>query len=76
MKKLGLIAAVVLFSLAAVEASASCSPTIYFNYWYYQPPSCYTTSGNVTAHTLSCPSEDGWNFGFAWLNTPPASTVA
>jgi len=75
-KKLALIAAVVLLSLTAVEASASCSPTIYFNYWYYEAPSCYTTSSNVTAHTLSCPGEDGWSFGFAWLNTPATATAS
>ncbi|HEX3071617.1 MAG TPA: hypothetical protein VHX14_23850 [Thermoanaerobaculia bacterium] len=76
MKKLSLIAAVVLLSLAAVNASATCSPSIYFTYWYYEAPSCYTTSGNVSAHTLSCPSEDGWSFGYAWLNTPATATAS
>ncbi len=77
MKKLSLIAAVVLLSLTAVNASASCNPSIYFTYWYYEDPSCYTTAGNVTAHTLSCPNENGWSFGaYGWLNSPSTATAS
>jgi|ERR1041385_7178527 hypothetical protein len=75
MKKVRSIAAAALLSLAAVSASALCNPSIYFTYQYYVLPSCYTTSGNVSSHTLSCSSEVGWSFGQAQQNAP-ATAIA
>lgn len=75
MKKIRFIVAVTLLSLAAVSASALCNPSIYFTYWYYVLPSCYTTSGAVSSYTLSCPNEVGWTFGQAQQNAP-ATAIA
>lgn len=83
MKKVALIVVAVL-SLTAVNAKSDCSSYATFgsiggpfasSWWeYYKAASTWSTSGNVTQTTLSCSTAEGWQFGYAWLNTPATAT--
>ena len=85
MKKVALIIVAVL-SLATVNAFAQSQCASYTSFggvggpfgsswWeYYKPASSWSTSGNVTQTNLGCSTAEGWQFGFAWLNTPATAT--
>jgi hypothetical protein len=87
-KKLSLIVVAVL-SLVALNASAQSQCDNYISaggfvggpvsgpsWMYYKPASCWSTSGNVSQTTLYCSTGEGWQFGFAWLNTPATTTTS
>jgi len=82
-KKVTLIVVAVL-SLVALNARSDCSSYATFGgvggplggewYQYYKPASSWSTSGNVSQTNLWCSTFEGWQFGFAWLNTPATAT--
>jgi len=78
MKKLSLIALMLLVpALFAVSASATCTVTQSSGGWmstswtmYIPSTDCFSTTGNVSATTLSCRGYGGWAFGTNSTSNP------